>query len=95
MPGKDANGKDAVIYGTFTAVSWDEGKTWPLRRVLSNVKSGSEKYTAGPWNAEFTLDATHGQDKSYWAATQTPDGVIHLSDSRLYYGFNLAWLMGR
>ncbi len=93
MRGKDANGKDGMIYGSYAAVSWDEGETWPLRRVLSDVKVGSEKYTAGPWNAGFELDATHGQNKSYWAATQTPDGVIHLSDSRLYYGFNLAWLM--
>jgi len=95
IPGKDANGKDATIYGTFAAVSWDEGKTWPLRRVLSNVKKGRERYIAGPWNAEIILDTTHGQNKAYWMATQTPDGMIHLSDSRLYYGFNLRWLMGK
>jgi len=95
MPGKDANGKDATIYGTFAAVSWDEGKTWPLRRVLSNVRNGSKRYMAGPWNAEIILDATHGQNKAYWTATQTPDGIMHLSDSRLYYGFNPRWLMGK
>jgi len=92
MKGKDANGKDTTIYGTYAAVSWDEGQTWPVKRVMSNVKTGSKKYMAGPWNREITLDATHGQNKSYWAATQTPDGVIHLTDSRLNYTFNLAWL---
>jgi hypothetical protein len=92
MKGKDANGKDATIYGTYAAVSWDEGQTWPVKRVMSNVKTGSKKYMAGPWNREITLDATHGQNKSYWAATQTPDGIIHLTDSRLNYTFNLAWL---
>jgi len=95
MPGKDANGNDATIHGTYAAVSWDEGETWPLKRVMSDLRRGSEKYMAGPWNKEITLDATHGQDKSYWATTQTPDGIVHLSDSRLYYAFNLAWLMGK
>ena len=28
----------------------------------------------------------------YLAATQTPDGTIHLLSSRLHYRFNLAWL---
>ncbi len=92
LKGKDANGNDATIYGTYAALSWDEGQTWPLKRVMSNVKSAAKSYVMGPWNRTFTLDATHGQNKSYWAATQTPDGVVHLNDSRLDYAFNLAWL---
>jgi sulfatase modifying factor 1 len=90
---KDANGKEATVEGTYAAVSWDEGETWPVKRVMSNVKTGSKKYMAGPWNREITLDATHGQNKSYWAATQAPNGIIHLNDSRLHYTFNLAWLI--
>ena len=31
----------------------------------------------------------HGE---YLAATQPPDGVIHLISSRQHYSFNLAWL---
>ncbi len=92
MKGKDANGNDATIYGTYAALSWDEGKTWPLKRVMSNVKSGGKSYVGAPWNRTFSLDATHGQNKSYWAATQTPDGIVHLTDGRLHYAFNLAWL---
>jgi len=92
MKGKDASSNDAKIYGTYAALSWDEGKTWPVRRVMSNVKSGSKSYVGAPWNRPFTLDATHGQNKSYWAATQTPDGIVHLTDGRLHYAFNLAWL---
>ncbi len=75
------------------ALSWDEGHTWPVKRVLSHVKTGTQKVKIGPWNEEITLDATHGQTKAYWAATQTPDGMVHLSDSRLLYTFNLAWLV--
>jgi len=95
MKGRDANGNDTTIYGTYAAVSWDEGQTWPVKRVMSNVKSGSKKYVGAPWNREFTLDATHGQNKAYWAATQTPDGIVHLTDGRLVYDFNLAWLKNK
>ncbi len=35
---------------------------------------------------------TEAEHEGYLAATQSPDGVIHLISSRLYYRFNLAWL---
>jgi formylglycine-generating enzyme len=92
MAGVDATGKPATIYGTYAALSWNGGKTWPIKRVLSNVKTGNQEFVMGPWSKTFELDATHGQPQAYWAACQTPDGMIHLTDSRLYYGFNLAWL---
>ena len=92
MDGKDANGKAAKVSGTYAALSWDEGNTWPVKRVLSDVKSGSKDYVMGPWNKPFALDATHGQARAYWAATQSPDGIVYLSDGRLSYAFNLAWL---
>ena len=92
---RDANGRETTVYGTYAALSWDEGETWPVKRVMSDVKTGHTHYRAGPWNADMTLDATHGQDKAYWAATQTPDGIVHLSDSRLVYAFNLAWLVNK
>ena len=92
MKGKDANGNDSTIYGTYAALSWDEGQTWPIKRVMSNVRNSTKSYMMAPWNRELTLDATHGQNKSYWAATQTPDGIVHLTDCRLDYAFNLAWL---
>jgi len=38
------------------------------------------------------MDATHAEPMGYLAATQTPDGIIHLASSALYYRFNLAWL---
>ena len=94
IEGRDANGEDTTIHGTFAALSWDEGETWPIKRVLSDVRSGSQTHFMAPWDRTFTLDATHGQPHSYWAATQTPDGIVHLSDSRLHYAFNLAWLLG-
>jgi hypothetical protein len=94
IEGRDANGKDATIRGAFAALSWDECETWPIKRVLSDVRSGSRSYVMAAWDRSFTLDATHGQPQAYWAATQTPDGIVHLSDGRLHYAFNLAWLAG-
>lgn len=37
-------------------------------------------------------DATHAEPRGYMAATQSPDNLIHLVSSRLYYCFNLAWI---
>lgn len=93
IPGTDATGRETTIHGTFIALSRDGGQSWPIRRVLSEVEEGSETHTMAPWNAPFTLDATHAQPRAYWAATQTPDGVVHLTDGRLYYAFNLAWVL--
>jgi hypothetical protein len=47
--------------------------------------------TAEPTRAVSSLHrpAEHG---GHLAATQTPDGVIHLISSRLHYRLNLAWL---
>ena len=92
MAGSDATGRPATIHGAYAALSWDDGKTWPIKQVLSDVTSGTENYVMGPWSKTFALDVTHGQPRSYWSATQTPDGIVHLTDGRLYYAFNVAWL---
>ncbi|MCX6619607.1 MAG: hypothetical protein NTY38_00720, partial [Acidobacteria bacterium] len=74
----------------FAAVSFDEGKTWPLRRVISDNK---------PDHAVFTMDQgrvrmspIRSEPQGYLAITQGKDGVIHLLSSINHYAFNLAWL---
>jgi hypothetical protein len=74
----------------FAAVSFDEGRTWPLRRVISDNK---------PDHAVFTMDLgrvrmspIRSEPQGYLAITQTRDGVIHLLSSINHYAFNLAWL---
>ena len=37
-------------------------------------------------------DATHAEPRGYMTATQSPDNLIHLVSSRLYYCFKLAWI---
>ena len=74
----------------FAAVSFDDGKTWPVRRVI----------TAGPEDRQVeTIDGgpalmNGGASESlgYLAGTQASDGVIHLISSRQHYAFNLSWL---
>jgi hypothetical protein len=85
----DANGEAYLGYGLFAALSYDEGATWPIRRLLTPGKGayGSQGHTRS-----FIADATHAEPRGYLAATQTPDGVIHLISSGLHYRFNLAWL---
>ncbi len=83
------NGETFRGYGLYAALSYDEGKTWPVRKLIT---SGKGKYDGGAHTGKFKTDATHAEPRGYMAATQSPDGVIHLISSRLHYRFNLEWL---
>lgn len=86
-----ADGKTFKGYGLFAALSFDDGKTWPVKKLISD----SEKrfLDGGAWTGFFESDKTHAEPRGYLCATQTPDNMIHLLSSRLHYQFNLAWLM--
>jgi hypothetical protein len=87
----DASGKERRVYGMYAALSFDEGATWPLKRLVT--AGGPPRQMDGGGNThEFTMDDNHAEPGGYLAATQTPDGVIHLISSALHYRFNLAWL---
>jgi formylglycine-generating enzyme required for sulfatase activity len=91
MPFTDAEGREFTGYGMFAALSFDEGTTWPVRKLLT--AGGRRRVVDGGGNTgRFAMDATHAEPAGYLAATQTPDRVIHLISSRLHYRFNLAWL---
>jgi formylglycine-generating enzyme required for sulfatase activity len=87
----DPEGKlSRYVTNIFAAVSFDEGKTWPVRRVISDNK---------PDHAVFTMDegrvrmsAARSEPIGYLTITQSQDGVIHLLSSINHYAFNLAWL---
>ncbi len=85
----DARGESFRGVGMFAALSLDEGKTWPVRKLLT---PGKGEYDGGAWTGAFTASPTRAEHGGYLAATQTPDGMIHLISSRLHYRFNLAWL---
>ncbi|QDU90938.1 Serine/threonine-protein kinase pkn1 [Pirellulimonas nuda] len=86
-----ADGKRFTSYGMFAALSYDEGQTWPARRLVS---MGGEPRTldGGAWTGRFEMDASHAEPAGYLDAKQSPDGLIHLVSSKLSYRFNLAWL---
>ncbi|MGM9804699.1 MAG: SUMF1/EgtB/PvdO family nonheme iron enzyme [Muribaculaceae bacterium] len=86
----DTNGNTFRGYGAYVALSYDEGRTWPVRRLLTD---GKERHlNGGAWTQFFKMDATHAEPRGYLAATQSPDGMIHLLSSRIHYAFNLAWI---
>jgi hypothetical protein len=76
-------------YGLFAALSFDEGETWPVRKLLT---PGAGELNGGAWTKSFTTAHDQAEPAGYLTATQTPDGVIHLISSALHYRFNLAWL---
>jgi hypothetical protein len=78
-------------YGLFAAASFDEGLTWPHRRLLTT--GGAARTIDGGGNTgPFTMDDTHAEPRGYLAVTQSPDRVIHLVSSRNHYRFNFPWL---
>ena len=89
MTFQDRDGREFRGVGMFAALSSDEGKTWPVRKLLT---PGEGEYDGGAHTGRFTATPTRAEHAGYLAATQTPDHVIHLISSRLHYRFNLAWL---
>ena len=87
----DENGNEFTGHGMYAALSFDEGKTWPVRKLLT---PGKGEYNGGAHTGTFTATPTRAEHAGYLAVTQTPDGVIHLISSRLHYRFNLAYLKG-
>ena len=87
----DAAGQKRTVYGLLASVSMDDGKTWAMQRPIT-ASGAPRQLDGGAWTAKFTMDDEHAEPRGYLAATQTPDGVIHLISSALHYEFNLAWL---
>ena len=77
-------------YGMYVALSYDEGKTWPVRKLMTD---GVERMLdGGAWTSQFIMDERHAEPRGYLAGTQSPDGTIHILSSRLHYQFNMAWI---
>lgn len=90
QPFIDQQGQTFAGHGMYAAVSFDEGVTWPLRKLLT---PGSGTWDGGAHTKEFIATPTRAEHAGYLASTQTPDNTIHLISSRLHYRFNLAWLL--
>ena len=93
---KDAEGRLNYVTGLYAALSFDNGKTWPqkFRRVISDVGGNKTlKLAIAPWQRTSFLSRTAGQKEGYMSVTQTPDGMIFLTDGKIVYSFNLEWIL--
>ncbi len=85
-----ADGKEFTGYGLFAAVSFDDGKTWPVRKLIT--PGGPQHALPSIDRSMFDLSSTMAESGGYLAATQTRDGNVQLISSKNHYVFNLAWL---
>lgn len=85
----DANGQTSPCTGLFAALSHDDGKTWPVKKIISDGSGRTVEWMDGH---PFEMTATNAEPKGYMSVCQTPDGVIQLISSRQHYAFNEAWL---
>lgn len=82
--------RNRAVTGIFAAVSFDEGKTWPVRRIITAGESDRAVRTID--GAPVLMNRGRSEPQGYLAAKQSADGVIHLISSQQHYAFNLAWL---
>ncbi|HUW17804.1 MAG TPA: SUMF1/EgtB/PvdO family nonheme iron enzyme [Sedimentisphaerales bacterium] len=86
----DSTGKNRNVRGLFAAISEDEGKTWPYKRLVSDDGPGQAiECTDG---GAVVLSARSAEYRGYLAVCQSTDGLIHLISSRNHYAFNLKWI---
>lgn len=90
MTFKAADGREFTGFGMFAAVSFDEGKTWPVRRLVT--PGGKVRSINIIDRVMHTVSDTMAEPCGYLASTQTRDGMIQLITSKNHYAFNLAWL---
>lgn len=87
----DESGTKRMITGLFGALSYDDGETWPVIRLITD--DGPDRIVdGGAHTKEFTLGTDSAEPKGYLACVQTPDDVIHLISSKNHYQFNVRWL---
>ena len=85
----DASGKQRPVSGIYAALSFDEGETWPTRRLITDDGPRREMETTD--RRKFTMSASSAEPWGYMAICQGANGVIHLISSKNHYEFNLAW----
>ena len=87
----DASGSERTVSGLFAALSFDEGKSWPVRRLITDDGPARE-IDGGGNTGRFILSQESAEPRGYLSVCQTPDGVIQLITSKQHYAFNLAWV---
>ena len=89
----DISGKKRAVAGLYGALSYDEGKTWPTVRLITDDGPAREVGTTnGKRSRGFTMSKSSAEPKGYMSICQGLDGVIHVISSWNHYAFNLKWL---
>ena len=88
---RDGAGKERKMSGLFGALSYDEGETWPVQRLITDGQP-ARKMDGGGNTDNFLLGPNTAEPRGYFSVCQTPDGVIQLISSKQHYAFNVAWL---
>jgi len=86
----DIYGKKKVVSGLFGALSFDEGETWDIKKLMTDSKPDHQVEAMD--GHLFTMSADNAEPAGYLSICQSADGIIHLISSRQHYSFNLAWL---
>ena len=89
----DASGSQRPISGLFAAVSTDEGKTWPYKRLVSD--DGPTRDIETMDGHPVAMDSHFSEFVGYLSVCQTANKLIHVLSSRNHYTFNLKWLTTR
>jgi len=85
----DGKREQSECKGLYAALSFDEGKTWPVVQLISDG-SGREVFTRK--NKYYKMEKSKSEGNGYLASCQSADGVIHVVSNRSEYAMNLKWI---
>jgi len=89
----DASGNTRKVYGLYAALSEDDGKTWPYKRLISD--DGPTRMIECTDGGAVAYSAYSSEYRGYLAGCQSTNGLIHVISSRNHFAFNLKWLKTR
>jgi hypothetical protein len=88
----DASGQKRMVRGLFAAVSTDEGKTWPHKRLITDDYSPPRPVESTNGGL-FMMSPRNSEYQGYCSGCQSANGLIHVISSRQHFTFNYKWLM--
>ncbi len=87
----DLSGKKRQVFGLFAALSYDDGRTWPTIRLVTDDGPARELGTTNG-RTKFTMSRSTAEPRGYLSVCQAKNGVIHLISSWNHYAFNTKWI---
>ncbi|HUW20049.1 MAG TPA: SUMF1/EgtB/PvdO family nonheme iron enzyme [Sedimentisphaerales bacterium] len=87
----DSAGKKRQVFGLFAALSYDDGRTWPAIRLVTDDGPARDVGTTNG-RTKFTMSKSTAEPRGYLSVCQAANGVIHLVSSWNHYAFNIKWI---